>query len=113
MLLPIVASTSSRTTRRLPLRRRPNHQGHPKSPVAREHESVSPIYSAASGKFAPDGRHFPGRYRRLFATSGFGVTGGRLSNDSSRDVLSGGQSERRGNDGEGSAGAGFWPNAGI
>src|ERR1700761_602480 len=97
MLLPTVASTSSRTMRRLPLRR-PNHPG-PKSRVAREHESVSPIYSAASGNFAPDGRHFPGRYRRLFATSGFGVTRGRLSNDSSRHLLSGGQSKRRGNDG--------------
>src|ERR1700722_16246357 len=103
MLLPTAAATSSRTTRRLPLRSRPNHPD-PKSRVAREHESVSPIYPAASGNFPPDGRHFPGRYCGLFATPGFGVTGGRLSNDSSRDVLSWGQSERRGNDGDGSAG---------
>src|ERR1700676_2423272 len=111
MLSPTVASTSSRTAQRLPSRP-PNHPA-PRSRMAREHESVSPIYSAASGNFPFDGRHLPGRYCRLYATPGFGLTGGRLSNDSGRHVLSRGQSECRRNDGDGATRTAIWSDARI
>src|ERR1700738_2253235 len=111
MSLRIAASTSCKTTRRLPLQA-PNRP-RPRSRVAREHESISPIYSAASGNFPADGRHLPGRSCRLYAAPGFRVAGSRLSHDSGGHILSRSQSERRCYDGNGPAGTPIWSNARI
>ena len=67
MWSPTAASTSCRTMRRSSSRRQPTSGCHELR--ATPHESVPPIYSAAGGDLAADGRHPAGRYRRLYAAA--------------------------------------------
>src|SRR5437016_6579565 len=70
-----MAGTKRRRGRQLAVRRNPD-------------EPFPAIYLAAGRDRPADGRHSAGRHGGLSAVAGLGIAAGRLSHDSSADVLS-------------------------
>src|SRR3984885_3077073 len=115
MSSPTAGSTSFRTTRKsrsttvIP-RDRPARLAMPltaETPAARKagkragainREPVSPVYFAAGGDLAADGRDIPGWSRGLHAAAGVGAPASRLPHDSGGHVLSRRQPRCHGHD---------------
>src|SRR5882757_3317786 len=71
-------------------------------------ESITAIYSSASGHLASDGGHFACGICCVCAAAGVGAAAGGLSDDSGADVLSRGEPGGDGFFGHGTAGTAVW-----